>query len=310
MTRVATYAQHLLTQSYLRVTQSRVNDENTAVASGKVAQTYAQLGVDSHRLLSLEDSNARSEQYIQNIDRASGRLNIMESAVGTLVDRATYVLGQLAIAVNADNADNIALDELGGSYLTDMAEVLNVRHEGRALFAGSRGNLKPVDLTGYDPTAGWPPPVLGTVDTSYYQGDSITATARADDSFDLDYGITADEPGFEKFMRALAYTRWAGQNPTDPDRGNVLSAAMDLTREAISDMSRVRSKIGTNASVLDATRTRHEQFTNYATEAISGLEDTNLTEAITRLNADQTLLQASYLSLSRLDSISLVDFLR
>ena len=49
---------------------------------------------------------------------------------------------------------------------------------------------------------------------------------------------------------------------------------------------------------------------NYATEAISGLEDTNLTEAITRLNADQTLLQASYLSLSRLDSISLVDFLR
>ena len=47
----------------------------------------------------------------------------MESALGSLVDRATYVLGQLAIAVNADNADNIALDELGDSYLTDTAEV-------------------------------------------------------------------------------------------------------------------------------------------------------------------------------------------
>ena len=114
----------------------------------------------------------------------------------------------------------------------------------------------------------------------------------------------------DKFMRALAYTEWAGQNPTDPDRGNVLSAAMDLTREAIDDMSRVRSKIGTNTSVLDATRLRHEQFQNYASEAISGLEDTDLTEAITRLTADETLLQASYLSLSRLDSISLVDFLR
>ena len=310
MTRVANYAQHLLTQSYLRATQVRINSDNTAIASGKVAQSYSELGVDSYRLLSLEDSSAKAEQYIQNIDRASGRLNIMESALGTLVDRATYVLGQLATAVNADNADNIALDELGSSYLTDTAEVLNVRHEGRALFAGSRGNLKPVDLAGYNPTAAWPPPVLGTVDTSYYQGDSITATARADESFDLDYGITADEPGFEKFMRALAYTQWAGQNPTDPDRGNVLSAAMDLTREAIDDMSRVRSKIGTNASVLDATRLRHEQFQNYATEAISELEDTDLTEAITRLNADQTLLQASYLSLSRLDSISLVDFLR
>ena len=153
-------------------------------------------------------------------------------------------------------------------------------------------------------------PVLGTVDTSYYQGDGVTATARADESFDLDYGITADEPGFEKFMRALAYTQWAGQNPTDPDRGMVLAEAMDLTREAIGDLSRIRSGIGANSSVLDAAELRHEQFKTYATEAISDLEDTDLTVAITQLSTDQTLLQASYLSLSRLDSISLVDFLR
>ena len=62
--------------------------------------------------------------------------------------------------------------------------------------------------------------------------------------------------------------------------------------------------------MLESTRLRHEQFQNYATEAISGLEDTDLTLAITQLTADQTLLQASYLSLSRLDSISLIDFLR
>jgi len=310
VTRVATYAQHLLTQSYLRATQSRVSTGNTAIASGKVAQTYAELGIDSHRLLSLEDSNARAEQYIKNIDRASARLNIMESSVASLVDRATYVLGQLAIAVNADNADNIALDELGDSYLIDAAAVLNVRHEGRSLFAGSRGNLAPVDLTGYDPTAAWPPAAPGAVDVTYYQGDGVTATARADDNFDLDYGATADAPGFEKLLRALAYTRWAGQNPTDPDRGTVLAAAMDLSREAIGDMGRIRSEIGAKSSILDATRLRQEQFRNYATEAISGLEDTDLPEAITRLTADQTLLQASYLSLSRLDSISLIDFLR
>lgn len=310
MNRVGTYAQHLLTQSYIRSIQSRVNTGNTAIASGKVAQTYAELGVDSHRLLSLEDSNAHAEQYVKNIERASGRLNIMESAVSTLVDSATYVLGQLAVAVNADNADNIALDDLGDSYLTDTAAVLNIRHEGRSLFAGSRGNLEPVDLTGYDPTAAWPPAAPGTVDTSYYQGDGVTATARADDDLELDYGVTADEPGFEKLMRALAYTRWAGQNPTDPDRGMVLAEAMDLTREAIGDLSRIRSGIGANSSVLDAAELRHEQFKTYATEAISDLEDTDLTVAITQLSTDQTLLQASYLSLSRLDSISLVDFLR
>lgn len=310
MTRVATYAQHLLTQSYLRTTQARVNDGNTAIASGKVAQSYAELGVDSFRLLSLENSNARADQYAANIDRASGRLNIMESSVGTLVDSATYLLGQLAIAVNADNADRLALDEVGDAYLIDTAAILNVRHEGVSVFAGSRGNLPPVDLTGYDPTGAWPPPVIGTVDTSYYQGDGVAATVRADESLDLQYGITADQPGFEKMMRALAYTRWAGQNPTDPDRGTVLAAALDLTRDAISDLGRIRSEIGAKSAVLEATKLRHEQFQNYATEAISGLEDTDITVAITQLTSDQTLLQASYLSLSRLDSISLVDFLR
>jgi flagellar hook-associated protein 3 FlgL len=310
MTRVATYAQHLLTQSYLRSTQSRVSSGNTAIASGKVAQTYAELGVDSHRLLSLEDSNAQAAQYAANIDRASGRLNIMESAVGTLVDRGIYVLGQLAIAVNADNADNIALDQLGGTYLIDTANTLNVRYEGRTLFSGSRGNLAPVDLAGYDPTAAWPPAAPGAVDLSYYQGDGVRATARADEALDLEYGITADEPGFEKLMRALAYTRWAGQNPTDPDRGTVLAEAMDLTREAIGDLGRIRSEIGAKSAVLEATQLRHEQFQNYATEAISGLEDTDLPVAITQLSADQALLQASYLSLARLDSISLIDFLR
>lgn len=310
MTRVATYAQHLLTQSYLRSTQVRVNSGNTAIASGKVAQSYAELGVDSHRLLSLEDSNAKAAQYAANIDRASGRLNIMESSVGTLVDSATYLLSQLAIAINADNADNIALDDLGDSYLIDAANILNVRHEGRSLFSGSRGNLAPVDLTGYDPTAAWPPAAPGPVDITYYQGDGVRATARADESLNLEYGITADAPGFEKMLRALAYTRWAGQNPTDPDRGTVLAEAMSLTREAISDLGRIRSEIGAKSAVLDSTRLRHEQFQNYATEAISGLEDTDLTVAITQLTADQTMLQASYLSLSRLDSISLIDFLR
>ncbi|NNG04289.1 MAG: hypothetical protein HKM95_09340 [Inquilinus sp.] len=310
MTRVASYAQFLQTQTYLARTQARVKESNLSIASGKVAQSYDKLGVDSYRLLSLEQSDAQAEQFGKNIDRAIGRLSIMESAATTLVDRATYLLSQLAIAVNADNADNIALDQIGDSFMIDAASALNVRHEGRHLFSGSRGNIAPVDVTGYDPTATWPPAAPGIVDTSYYQGDGITAVARVDDSFELDYGITADEPGFERLMRALAYTRWAGQNPTDPDRGTVLAEALDLTRSAIDDLGRIRSEIGAKSSVMEAAKRRHEEFRSYASEAISGIEDTDLTVAVSRLSADQTMLQASYLSLVRLQSISLVDFLR
>ena len=241
MTRVANYAQHLLNLSYLSATQTRIKDSQIAVSSGKVAQGYDKLGVDAHQLLSLERSSVRAEQYVKNIDRAIGRLDITESTLATMTDRATYLLGQLAISINADNADSVALDEIGGGFLQEVASLLNVRHGDRYLFAGSRGDIAPVDLTGYDPTATWPPAAPGAVDTSYYQGNGVTAVARADDSFELDYGTTADQDGFEKLMRALSYTKWAGLNPADPNRAAVLSAALDLTREAIGDLSRIRS---------------------------------------------------------------------
>ena len=96
----------------------------------------------------------------------------------------------------------------------------------------------------------------------------ITAVARADDSFELDYGTTADQDGFEKLMRALSYTKWAGLNPADPNRAAVLSAALDLTREAIGDLSRIRSDVGAKYSVLEQTKLRHQQFMTYADTAI------------------------------------------
>ena len=310
MTRVANYAQHLLNLSYLSATQTRIKDSQIAVSSGKVAQSYDKLGVDAHQLLSLERSSVRAEQYIKNIDRAIGRLDITESTLATMTDRATYLLGQLAISINADNADSVALDEIGGGFLQEVASLLNVRHGDRYLFAGSRGDIAPVDLTGYDPTATWPPAAPGAVDTSYYQGDGVTAVARADDSFELDYGTTADQDGFEKLMRALSYTKWAGLNPADPNRAAVLSAALDLTREAIGDLSRIRSDVGANYSVLEQTKLRHQQFMTYADTAISDIEDTDLAEAVTRISNNQTQLEASYLTLARLQSVSLLDFLR
>ncbi|MFT5488072.1 MAG: flagellin-like hook-associated protein FlgL, partial [Alphaproteobacteria bacterium] len=51
-------------------------------------------------------------------------------------------------------------------------------------------------------------------------------------------------------------------------------------------------------------------FMLFASETIVDLENTDITFAITKLNETQTTLEASYMTLSRLGQISLLQFLR
>ncbi|HET8727532.1 MAG TPA: flagellin [Alphaproteobacteria bacterium] len=309
MTRVSNYAQHLLNQSYMRGTQNRVNDAMVQVASGKIAQSYDKLGIQSFQLLGLETSQTRSNQFIANIDRALGRMDAMETTMTTLVDRATYLLTQLSSAISGSNADDIALDSLGAGFLEEVAGLLNTQHQGRHIFAGSRGDRPPVDVSAYDPTAGLPGTF--TPDTSYYQGDNVEAVVRADDDFELTYGVTADDPAFENLIRALSYVEWAGDPAVaTADQKAVLSEAYDLTKQAIEGLSELRSELGARYSVLESAKTGHEDFLAYAGNAISDIEDADVAEAITRVTNENVQLQASYMTLSKLSEVSLLNFLR
>lgn len=400
MTRVATYAQHLLTKSYFTDTQARLKDAQIQLASGKVAQSYDKLGISSFQLVTLEGKYARAEQFSDNVDRALGRMDMMESTMATLAERATYLQGQLSTALSGTNADDIALEAMASGFLKEVASLLNLEHEGRYLFAGSKGDVAPVDASSttytatfdvgdattadafsirilgannFQPvTVGAPalPPADGNalaaavnaeltaagvtgataswvggatngklvitetqgrpigaasltaggagvdpdgvaIQQEYFRGDSIEAVVRADEGFEVSYGSTADEPGFEKLVRALSYVAWAGGPNVDPsERDEALTQAFDLTKKAIDGIAETRSALGASYSVLEAAKQGHQDFLTYSGNAISGIEDADVAEVMTRIAADETQLQASYITISRLSSVSLIDFLR
>lgn len=328
LTRVGNFAQATLTQSYILETQSRVNDTNIQIASGKVAQYYDKLSVESARLVDLEREMKRTERYVANVEQAIGRLDIMESSVATLTERTNYLLTQLASALNGNNAEDIALDALGDGFLQEAASLLNVQHEGRYLFSGSRGNQEPVNVAAWDYTdaanvnhpilaGGWDPTVPASVVdpggayADYYRGDGLEQTVRADDTFEVTYGMAASRPGFEKLMRALSITEWAGQDGIDVGaRDAALQIAYRTARSALEDLSDLRSEIGAEMSVLESTRDSHDDYIAYAQNAVSVIEDVDVAEAVSRLERDQVALQGSYLALSRITSLNLIDFIR
>lgn len=303
MTRITDLAQFDRAMVFVREAQARTLDLQTQIGSGKKAQHYDGIARDTERLVSLETAYARVDQYVANNNIVSLRLQAMESSVSQLFDVASSFKALLVQGLNAGTASALNLNEQARQMLDQVASLLNVQQDGRYLFSGSRTSTAPVDPTAL--------PVSYTVPTSdgdassYYQGDQVQHTVRADDGFDVTYGVTADAPGFEKLIRALDVAVKGA--PTDTA---MLNHALDVVSQAIEEIPSIRTAIGLDQTLLDQISDRHEDFLLYTGQSIADIENVDLTEATARLSEAQTTLEASYLTVARLGQTTLVNFLR
>jgi len=305
MFRVANFAQQQLNMANIMRTQSSVADTHVQISSGKKSQDYATISSNSFELVSIERSIDRTVQFKENIDRAQMRLEVMESSIATMSDRATEVLSIISQGLSGDNMADLPLQQFATTFSTEVEALLNTQVEGRYLFAGTATDTIPVDITdaAYTPQAGLPGTF--TADTGYYQGDTAVLSVRADDNFELDYGITADESAFEELLRALSYMDYAGANSDV----TVLEESFSLMKSALDGLSDLRGQIGANSKVLLKTHESHSDFLTFAENTASGIEDVDVAQATTEMSFAQVQLQGSYLALSRVSNLNLLQYL-
>lgn len=303
MTRVATLAQHDLMMSLIIQNQRMIDDRMTQVASGAKSQSYKGIATDSERLLNLEASHVRISRYVANNETVLRRLQTMESSIAQIYDVASEFKTLLVNGLNAQNAQDLNINQTAEQMLEHVASLLNVDDAGRYLFSGNRTDTEPVDLTGL--------PVAYVVPTAdddaigYYTGDSVRAEVRADDSLTIAYGVTADEQGFERLIRAIDVVRKGSAADT-----TMLNHALDLINQALDDVGDIRTRVGGNMKTLGSINEKHDEFLLFAEQNVSDIENVDITQAMTEMNSAQVNLQASYMSLARLSQSSLLNFLR
>ena len=305
MTRVANLAQFQLSQANIQRTQSALAQNQIQLATGKVAQSYSEIPTLSNQLVSLERSLQRGDQFLDNINQAQTRLNSTESALSTLVDRAIDIKSIISQGLNNNSIDDLPLQSFARSFAEEIAGLLNSQLGGRYIFGGSRSDRAPVDLTdpAYTPQAGLPGAF--TPDAGYYQGDDLEVSVRAGENFEISYGVNADDPAFEELLRAVSYLDFAGQNSDK----SVLEQAMTLVSSAIEGLSDLRSEVGANSQILQKASDGHEDFKTFATNIVSSIEDVDIAQATTELAFNENQLRGSFLSLTRLNNLSLLQFL-
>ena len=305
MNRVANLSAQNLSLSLLQQTQSRAMDAQVQISTGKKAERYMGVAPDSARLLSLKSEHARATQFVAGNKVADMRLQKMETSIAGTMDVATNLRTLLVNATHDENATALALNAEGAAMLSQVANYLNTQLDGRHLFSGSRTDIAPVDFSTL-PADGV---FTGPAADLYYKGDDLPATLRTGEASSITYGVTADEPGLDKLVQALQIV--ATIDTTDPTAARArLEEALTLANGAVAEIPDIRSRIGSSRATIELANSQHDEFLLYAEGAIGDIENVDVTEAITRLSGHQATLEASYASLARLQSVSLLDYLR
>lgn len=147
MTRVTQFAQQQRTLANVLSAQARLQEAQIQISSGKSSLSYAGIAKDTRRLVSLETTQSRATQFIQNNKIYETRLEIMDSAISSIFDATSDLRTTLIQALSDSSSGSVPLAQIAGNLLEVVGGLLNTKDNGRYLFAGSKTNTAAVDIT-------------------------------------------------------------------------------------------------------------------------------------------------------------------
>jgi flagellar hook-associated protein 3 FlgL len=157
-----------------------------------------------------------------------------------------------------------------------------------------------------------PPETQGESFSYYWGGASADIQKIAlGDGVALPAGIAADQPGIEKLVRALRLVETLRATPSlDASGKATLASALDLVSGSIDQLGQLVGELGSRQVLVEDLSASHELMRLQLQDTVDGLENLDIGEAMTQLSSNQTQLQAAYMMLARLGSLSLLNFLK
>lgn len=152
------------------------------------------------------------------------------------------------------------------------------------------------------------------VDTSYFfePGNKAANTSiaplsvRVADDLTLTYGIRADNPGFEKIVRALTFFKDQSTPPTSAD----VQQALILLQDGVTQLTAARTDIANDRLTLKDQQTYHKTLTNLALDQEDAINKADPTEVSLKVTNLKTMIEASYSSLAIIKDLTLTNYLR
>jgi len=309
VSRVTNLSSSRLINSLILKSQNRINEQQIRLTTQQKSQDYLGIGDDASRLLTVESSLRRIDQFVKNnafIDmRMETMLNSMDAVGDILKEVRTLVRDVLEDGtlegIDKNDFTEIKMDQLEG--------FLNVKMNGRFLFSGTKTDTQPVnagdlaDAPTFDADG-----VTTTAEPSFfYQGDDNQVKARIDEGVTLEYGVKANNEGFEKLIRAIRLVK--STDLTDARVLDKFQHALNLLNESADKIGAVELNTGVKFQQLASTTRSLKDTKSILDGVVDEIERADTFEAVSILNQVQTQLEASYATAVRVSSLSLTRFL-
>lgn len=286
--------------------QDALQEASKQIASGTKHDDFKGYAEDAttENFLNLTDTIKQIETHVSANNIAIARAKAEDSAISELQSLATDLAALITQRRNSASGTGVPVNIEAASILDKIATQLNVRFDGRYLFAGSKTNTKPIadiqttNITEINGTS--------TATANYYSGDSDIASVRSSDSEIVEYGVLASDDAFKHLIGAahLAISGHVNNNDT------TLQSAMDMVNTAVEKLTTARATTKLAIKKIEKANTTHADFKLLIQENLNDVSQTDIVAATAKMSELQTIVQAGYLAYSRISNLKLVNFLQ
>jgi flagellar hook-associated protein 3 FlgL len=278
-TRVSSAGIHHNTLSDALRVQSKLAKTQGQVSSGLKSQDFQGLSGQVETFVQMEGKMKKTNTFIQTNTVVLSRLQTTEVVMEQIIDISDDFKNLLMTRNNAASGPSAQFAVSAKALMKSLGSQLNTSQEGRFLFGGTKTDL---------------PPVV----------DPIPANVQ--ENYDVDYGVRANDPAFQKLVAAMNLGLAAdGANSSEQ-----LSQATAMLASALEEIVALRAEVQQNVVNITDINERHTQLNLYWKGYTESIAKTDLTAAAIDISMDQAILQASFQTFSTITSLKLTDYLR
>ena len=317
--RVATSTAYSQAVTSINTQSFNLNKTLLQVSLGKKIVVPSDDPAGAARVLGLNQAKSRTEKFQDNISTTLSSLEVEETAINGVVDRLQRIR-ELSIQANNDTYDASQRADIGKEIEQQLGAILGLANttngNGEYLFSGFNNRTTPFTNSG------------GSI---VYNGDQgqqllqIGATrqiASGDNGFDVFMNLRGTDNGNSGSTAPMSVFDVVGELETvlNTNAGSPTALPAETFHEsmsriianldvAIGHIVDAQATVGARLNAVDSQKNVNEDYLVQLASTLSETQDLDYTEAISRLEQEQLGLQASQQAFTKIQGLSLFNYL-
>jgi flagellar hook-associated protein 3 FlgL len=346
---VSSYATQTSMRLVVAKAQAEIQQLQTEVVTGRHEDIGVELGGKTSNAIRLHRDFEQFSTIKDTNSLVENRLASAQAALTQTADSAQELMEALVIANDSDNDDlrNVAVNKITGA-LEAFTDSANLTANGEYLFAGINTDTKP--MTDYFETGNAAKAAFDTAFTTYFGFNQTSAStetitgAQMQDFLDntvepmftgadwqtdwssasdtnmtsriargelIQSSINTNDNGFRQFAYAATISIEMLNIGLGDEAQTVLTeAAIKAAGQGISGIDDGRTVLGISEARISKANSMLQMQADLTKIYVSEMEEVDVYEASTRVNALMAQIETSYSITSRIQQLNLIDYLR